>query len=142
LLFPGTPARVREHVPVNFVELLARTTSEIEGLSVTPFPVRHPSGAPSHALRVAIGDKIVTFSGDAEWDDVLVEASAGADVFVCECTAYREKVPFHISLPELQSHASELTARRVVLAHLGREMLRHANEAPWPCVVDGEVIEL
>ena len=142
LLFPGSPARVRERVPVTFVELTAGAAAGIGSLVVTPYAVRHPSGAPSYALRISADDKVVAFSGDAAWDSVLLEVSREADLFVCECTAFREPVPFHISLTELQAQASELSARRMLLTHLGREMLRHVEEAPWPCAADGMVVAL
>jgi phosphoribosyl 1,2-cyclic phosphodiesterase len=51
-------------------------------------------------------------------------------------------MPSHISLSDLEANAGALTAARVLLAHLGEEMLRHADEAPWPCAADGLVVEL
>jgi ribonuclease BN (tRNA processing enzyme) len=142
LLFPGAPVRVRERVPLTIVELEAHVARTVGHLSVTPFAVQHPSGAPSYALRIALEDKVVAFSGDAAWDGVLAAVSREADLFVCECTGYREAVPFHVSLTDLEAHQEELSARRIVLAHLGREMLQHVDEAPWPCAVDGLVIAL
>jgi ribonuclease BN (tRNA processing enzyme) len=142
VLFPGAPARVRQHVPLSYVELAERTATDLDGLRVTPFPVQHPSGAPSYALRVEMGGRTIAFSGDAAWDPVLLEASRNADLFVCECTAYRDPVPYHVSLTDLQGHASELSAQRVLLTHLGREMLQHTEQAPWPCAADGMVVAL
>jgi len=142
LLFPGAPARVRERVPLTITELDAGVTRQVGHLGVLPFAVRHPSGAPSFALRIAIEDKVVAFSGDAAWDSVLAEASRDADLFVCECTGYRKPVPFHVSLADLEEHREELTAQRIILTHLGGEMLQHTEEAPWPCAADGLVVAL
>jgi ribonuclease BN (tRNA processing enzyme) len=142
LLFPGTSSRVREHVPMRFVEVAPPEATRVGGIEVTPFPVTHPSGAPSYALRIAVDGRTVAFSGDAQWDAVLLDASREADLFVCECTAFRERVPFHISLDDLERHASALSARQMLLVHMGEEMLRHTATAKWPCAVDGEIIQL
>jgi ribonuclease BN (tRNA processing enzyme) len=142
LLFPGASARVRDRVPVQFVELDPARTTRVAGMDVKPFSVTHPSGAPSYALRIAVAGRTVVFSGDAQWDDVLVDASRGADLFVCECTAFRVQVPFHISLDDLERQASALSARRILLVHMGEEMLQHMATAPWPCAVDGEVVQI
>jgi ribonuclease BN (tRNA processing enzyme) len=142
LLFPGTSARVRDRVPVSFVDLVPPAGSSVGGFDVQPFGVTHPSGAPSYALRISVDGRTVAFSGDTQWDAVLLAASREADLFVCECTAYRERVPFHISLDDLEQHASGLSARRMLLAHMGEEMLRHTATARWPCAVDGQIVEL
>lgn len=141
-LFPGVAGRVRERVPCEFVELAARAEVRLGPVAVTAFPVAHGSGAPAYALRVAVDDRVLAFSGDTAWDPVLLEASRDADLFVCECTAYREPVPAHLSLSDLEAHAGDLTAARVLLTHLGEEMLRHVEDAPWPCANDGLVIGL
>jgi ribonuclease BN (tRNA processing enzyme) len=142
LLFPGTSVRVRDRVPMRFVELVARSTTPVGNVEVTPFPVTHPSGAPSYALRISVDARTIAFSGDAQWDPVLLDASRDADLFVCECTAYHERVPFHISLGELEENAAALSDRRMLLVHLGEEMLRHAAMVRWPCASDGQVHEV
>ena len=142
LLFPGTPVRVRDRVPTRFVELAARSLAQVADLEVTAFPVIHPSGAPSFALRVGADGRILAFSGDTQWDAVLLDVSRNADLFVCECTTYRQRVPFHISLDDLESHAAALTARQMLLVHMGEDMLAHANRAAWPTAADGQIIAL
>jgi len=141
-LFPGTASRVRETVPVRYVELEPLAAVAVDDLEVTAYPVSHSSHVVSNALRIAAGERVVAFSSDTGWHAHLIEASRGADVFVCECSAYREAPPGHLSLGQLRAHASDLTARRVVLNHLGPEMVLHRTEAPWDCAEDGMVIEV
>jgi ribonuclease BN (tRNA processing enzyme) len=129
-------------VPIRFVDLVPPAVSAVSDLQVQPFPVTHPSGSPSYALRISVDGKTVAFSGDAQWDPVLLEVSRDADLFVCECTAYRERVPYHISLGELEQHASGLSARRILLIHMGEEMLRHTASSRWACAADGQIVEL
>ena len=52
--------------------------------------IRSPHTKPdiSLSLRIDGGGKSIVFSGDSGWNDELVEFSAGADLFLCECTYY------------------------------------------------------
>lgn len=141
-LFPGTVARVREQVPVRYVELEPLTPVALETFEVTAYPVSHGSHVVSNALRISSGDRVAAFSSDTGWHPNVVEVSRNADVFVCECSGYGEAPPGHLSLDTLRAHAPEITARRVVLNHMGPEMVRHTSEAPWGCAEDGMVVEV
>jgi ribonuclease BN (tRNA processing enzyme) len=142
LLFPGTSSRVRDQVPMKFVQVVPLAATHVGRVEVMPFPVTHPSGAPSYALRISVDGRTVAFSGDAQWDTVLLDASREADLFVCECTAFRQHVPFHLSLDDLEGHAAALSAREILLVHMGEEMLRHTASARWRCAADGMIVEL
>ena len=51
-------------------------------MTLTTAAVIHPSGAPSTALRVEDGTRILAFSGDTEWTEALLPIARGADLFV------------------------------------------------------------
>jgi ribonuclease BN (tRNA processing enzyme) len=84
----------------------------------------------------------VACSGDTEWTDELIEASRDADLFVCECFSRETSVPSHLSLATLRANADRLLARRIVLTHLGPEMLGEPVAGEWECARDGLVITL
>jgi len=90
---------------------------------VTGFEVSHASGAPPFALRVAGEGKIVTYSGDTEWTDSLIDAARGADLFVAEALFYDKRVRYHLDLTTLLQHRARLDCRRLVLTHMGEDML-------------------
>ncbi|MDZ4277823.1 MAG: MBL fold metallo-hydrolase, partial [Dehalococcoidia bacterium] len=54
LLFPGSSTS-RQRFEVRYVELPDAATTQMRSLSVTPYAVVHPSGAPAYALRVDVG---------------------------------------------------------------------------------------
>ena len=56
-----------------FVEYAERKSLEVAGVRVTPFEVHHPSGAPPYALRFDLGGKVIAFTGDTGWVEVLCE---------------------------------------------------------------------
>ena len=105
--------------------------------SVTAFTVEHASGAPSYALRVVYGGKMVTYSGDTEWTESLVEAARGADLFVCEAYTFERKIRFHLDYRTLRRHLARIGCRRVVLTHMGPDMLGRLAEADLEHASDG-----
>lgn len=121
-LYPGSSRRERAF-DVEFLELHQHRPAMVNGLRVTPFEVVHPSGAPSHALRVEYGGRTLAFSGDTEWTDALVGAAAGADLFICECNSYDRPIPNHLNYRELLARRHLFDCRRMLLTHLGDDMV-------------------
>jgi ribonuclease BN (tRNA processing enzyme) len=127
---------------LRFVEVPERERTSVEGIDVTAVEVPHPSGAPSYALRVAVGGKVVAYSGDCGWTDGLYEVSRGADLFICECYAYDREVPGHLTYGMVSSRREAFGCRRLVLTHLSDAMLRQAGRLEIEVLEDGQVIEV
>jgi ribonuclease BN (tRNA processing enzyme) len=140
LLFAGSVEKVRERVPLAFVELAEREPTGIGPMRVTGVPVLHSSSSPCLALRVELGGRVLAFSGDTEWTPALVEVARGADLFVCECYQYETSVPAHLTYHDIVTHLDELQARRLLLTHLGADMLERAGRLDIECAHDGLVI--
>jgi ribonuclease BN (tRNA processing enzyme) len=122
VLIPGS-STVARRFDVKFVELTERTPTTIGPAIVTAFPVVHACGAPPYALRVEYGGKIVTYSGDTEWTDALVDAADGSDLFVCEAYFFEKKTKFHLDYATLMRNRPRLRCKRLVLAHMNQDML-------------------
>lgn len=125
-LFPGSTTTPRKF-DLRFVEYREREPLDVEGVRVTPFEVSHPSGAPPYALRVEVEGKIVTFSGDTEWVESLVDAASGSDLFICECFAFETEARYHLNWRTIEKNLGRLGAKVILLTHMGPEML--ANRA-------------
>ena len=66
----------------------------------------------------------LAFSGDSGWTDDLIGISAGADLFLCECTYFDSNhLDFHLNYPTIERNRGRFTAKRMILTHLGREVL-------------------
>jgi ribonuclease BN (tRNA processing enzyme) len=141
VFFPGSTG-VPRRFALEFVELLPRTPAIVGPATVTAFPVRHESGAPSYALRVTLGGRTIAYSGDTEWTETLIEAAEGADLFVCEAYFFDKAVKYHLDYATLQRHAARLTCRRIVLTHMAADMLARAGEAGFECAHDGLVVSV
>lgn len=141
-LYPGAPARVEEALDLRYVEYRDHSEVEVGPLRVRPFAVTHPSGATPYALRIETPGRVVAYSGDTAWTPALADAARDADLFICECFAYQNTVPHHMSYVQLRQAAPQLKARRIALTHLGDEMLRHVGELEFEVLEDGQRIEL
>jgi ribonuclease BN (tRNA processing enzyme) len=141
VLFPGS-SRAERGFETVFLELPERRRSSVGALQVTAFPVVHPSGGPSYSLRVEVGGKALAYSGDTEWTEQLLDASAGVDLFICECSFYARTVPYHLNLETLMAHRSEFACERILLTHMSPEMLSKADGVEFECACDGMEIRL
>ena len=132
VLFPGSSAVQRKFI-VQFAELAERSETVLGPLSVIPYRVVHPSGAPSFALRVTCGGKVIGYSGDTEWTDTLVQAARGADLFICEAYVFEKKIKYHLDYRTLMDRRTQLGCRRLMLTHMSDDMLQRLQglDADW-----------
>ena len=139
LLFPGFWRRHgRSHC--QFIELVDRRPVSLAGATLTPFRVVHGSGAPAFALRVSCGGCTVAYSGDTAWTDALVEAARDADLFLCEASSFATPIPYHLTYQTVAAHRKDFRTARLVLTHLGPEMLSRASKLRLECARDGQRI--
>ncbi len=140
-LFPGSGV-MQPKFPLIYVELEIGRDNEVLDLTVTPFAAKHTPQTNPTALRVGVGDKIVTYSGDGEFTPDLCAASQGADLFIAECYFHDTPVKGHMSHIDIRNHGEDFGAKRMVLTHLGPAMLAVRDEVAEECAEDGLVIQL
>ena len=138
-LYPGS-TQVARRFAVRVVEHEHGRAADAGVFRITPFEVRHASGAPAYALRVDGPAASMAYSGDTEWTDTLVEASAGVDLFLCEGYS-PTPVRWHLDLETLAHHRDELTCRRLVLTHLSPTALA-MELSDWDVAHDGRCFDL
>lgn len=125
-LFPKS-TEIERRFELHFREYAAQTAFDAGWVSVTPFEVLHPSGATPYALRFACEDKILSFSGDTRWVDNLLPAAKGADLFIAECFTFEEPSGYHTCWRDIERNIDHLGARRIMLTHMGGEMLANRH---------------
>jgi ribonuclease BN (tRNA processing enzyme) len=139
VFFPGS-VRIARRFPVEFVELTERAAAQVGPCKVTPLTVVHPSGAPAYALRVEYGGKVISYSGDTEWTESLVDAARGADLFICEAYFFAKKISYHLDYATLRAKRAQLKCSRVILTHMSEDMLAHSGEVETERAEDGMTI--
>ena len=136
MLYPGMAAGMDE-IDLRFHDYAAREPLEVGPLRVTPHPVVHSEAARSHGLRVEVGGRVIAFSGDTAWTEELLSIADGADLFVCECNFFATRTANHLDYRTLEGRLPDLRARRIVLNHLGDEMLANLDRVELACAEDG-----
>lgn len=142
LLYPGVREKLPGRMDARFVELVAGRAVDVGPASVLAFPARHGGGAQSFSLRVSLGDRVVACSGDTEWTEALLDVARGADLFLCECSAFEAPVAGHLTHRQLAERRNDLDARRVVLTHLGADVLSRLDQVEFEVASDGLLLEL
>jgi len=140
-MFPGiwtTPRRCT----LQFIELEDGRTTTVAGAAVTPYRVIHDSGAPAFALRVASGGRTVAYSGDTAWTDRLIDAARDVDLFLCEASSYETPIPNHLTYQTVAANRDRFGARRLVLTHMGDDVLARRSELALEAADDGQLFVL
>ena len=141
VLFPGTGA-LPLRFPLTWLELEPRAAVAAGPGRVTGIPVAHSTSTPCFGLRVEFGGGTFAFSGDTEWTDALVELAEGADLFLCECYGVDTAPPHHLSYGTLEQHRHRLACRRLLLTHMGDQMLANATALGLDAAHDGLIVAL
>lgn len=134
-----TPA---ENPPHTFQVLMPDELQYVAAIEVFPFRVPHQTHDISLGLRVAYQGKQILFSGDSAWSELFVDHARGVDLFLCECSFYNEEPGMHVSYQALHANLPRLECRRIVITHLGDEMLARKDELSVTVADDGMVIEI
>jgi ribonuclease BN (tRNA processing enzyme) len=138
-MYPRASAGVdRVARQLKFVVLEPGGTKRLGKVRVDAIRTPHMARYPSLALKVTLGSKTVAFTGDTGWTDDLLTFSAGADLFICECTYFDSThLPFHLNYPTLAEKRPQFDVGRMVLSHLGREVLDRGSEVSIEMAHDG-----
>ena len=141
VLFPGSDV-MQPKFPLEFVEMEPGRLHRVGDLVITPEAARHTSQTNPTALRVEVAGKVIAYTGDGEWTEALAKIGAGADLLIAESYFYEKPVKWHLNYPEVREHLEDFGAKRVILTHMGREMLAHVEEVPEECAYDGLVVQV
>jgi ribonuclease BN (tRNA processing enzyme) len=141
VFFPGS-SRAQRKFETELVELAEGMPRSLGPLRVTPYEVVHACGAPPYALRIEIGGRTIVYSGDTEWTERLVPAVAGADLFISEAYFFDKPVRFHLDWATLARHRARLDCKRLIVTHMGPDMLARVAELPVEAAHDGLEVSL
>lgn len=141
LFFPGSSTAKRKF-DTDVVEIAADETRIVNGIVLSTALMNHACGAPPLALRLEYGGKVITYSGDTEWTDALIGIAQGSDLFIAEALTFEKPIKFHLDYASLKKHLAAIGAKRVILTHLGPDMLAHQNGVGEEIANDGMIVEI
>jgi ribonuclease BN (tRNA processing enzyme) len=136
-------SQTRPRFDLSVVALTPEQSRTFGAVKVTPYPVVHgESGGPFLAYRIEAGGRVVAYSADTEWTEMLVPAARDADLFIAEAYYYDRIVKNHLSLKTLEARLPDINARRLILTHMSDDMLGRLSSLPYTTASDGMVVEL
>lgn len=135
-LYPGF-ATEPLRFPLRFAEITGGEELRLDGptpndpavgaTALRAWSVPHDPLSNPLALRLSIAGVEIAYSGDTAWTPALIDLADGADLFICEAQTLEPKARIHVSYAELLAHRGELRAERVVLTHLGADVIAAAD---------------
>jgi ribonuclease BN (tRNA processing enzyme) len=128
--------------PLQFRELTPGQAETLCGIELFPFRVPHQEKDISLGYRVTAANKAILYSGDCAWNEDLVRYSQNTELFICECCYFSTQTTFHVSYPQVAQARDRLGCKRLILTHIGREVLERMNEVTIECAYDGLVVEI
>jgi ribonuclease BN (tRNA processing enzyme) len=139
IFFPGSSATPRKFA-VEIQEIVAGERRVFGDVGVTAQLVEHACGAPPFALRLEADGKVLAYTGDTEWTDSLIAAGRDADLLIAEALTFERRIRFHLDYASLKANLARIGARRVILTHMGPDMLARLGEAPEEVAEDGRTV--
>lgn len=140
-LYPGLIGKKREF-SVNYLLLDPKKSLQVNGAKIEPYRVKHGRNKHAYGIRVEIAGKIIGYTGDTEWTENLIPLAQGSHLLIAECFAYDQPVPAHLDYLTLLQHRSRLGCKKIVLTHMGPDMLSRLDRLDFDTVNDGEIIEV
>lgn len=125
-----------------YIELEPDRATEIAGCRVLPFRVPHQEDDVSLGVRVEADGRSVLYSGDTGWTEALVEQARRANLFICECCYFETRVDFHLDYPRIAANRARFECDRLILTHIGQEVLSRLPEVTEEVAEDGLVVEV
>jgi ribonuclease BN (tRNA processing enzyme) len=139
--FPGTQD-LELNFPLQLKELEIGRRNDVGGLRLTPYHVQHDDRAgPCLGFRFEVEGKVFAYSGDTEWTDSVIDIGYEADLFICEAFSRDKPVPTHMALSSLERHLGQIRPKRLILTHMGDDMLARRAEVPFETAEDGMIVE-
>jgi len=141
-LMYGSGSDSKELPLAKFHHLEPENEEIIQGIQVFPFRVPHQVHEISLAIKISYEGKQLLFSGDSAWTDLFLTHARSTDLFLCECCFYDRETPNHMNYQRLRENLPQLDCKKIVLTHMGDEMLARRKELPVITAEDGMIIEI
>lgn len=127
---------------LTYREFEAGSKIETVGFTLLPLPAVHQPETRPHMLRIDTGRRTLFFSGDTGWHDEYPRHAGDVDLCISECTLMEEGFEYHIAHERLVRERRRFDARRIVLTHLGRQVLENIDDVQFDVAHDGLKLEI
>jgi ribonuclease BN (tRNA processing enzyme) len=140
-MFPEV-AKSRRRFPVVYKTIRPGRPITVRGMRIHAYLMRHIDGEPCLGYRIEHRRKVLALTGDTAWCDSIPPLSQGAHLLVSECTDFDLRTPVHLSYTQLREHQAEIRAKRIVLTHVGDDLLENRARVRYHIARDGESFDV
>ena len=103
----------------SYVELRDGAEGQVGGLTYLARSVTHVPELQCFGFRAQAGGRTIAYSGDSTLCDALVALAEGADIFVVECSCWKDACGPHLSLKDIRELRRRLGPQPTfILTHL------------------------
>jgi ribonuclease BN (tRNA processing enzyme) len=127
---------------LHFIELLPGRQAQAGRAVVDPFRVPHQQDEMSLGFILAAEGKRILYSGDTGWTEELVVRSQETDLFICECSFFETRMDGHLDYARIAENRHRFGSKRLVLSHLGGEVLARRDQIEIELASDGLRIDI
>jgi len=138
--FSGS-SRVQRKFAEEIIEFKDRCPEIFRDVAAIPYLNFH-QGDSSFSLRIECDGRLIAYSSDTEWIDVLCEAAVNADLFIAEAYYYEKKIKGHMDYMTLMSNYSKTGAKRLMLIHMNTDMLAMLDKIECEYAEDGKIVKI
>ncbi len=132
----------RRHFPVVYKTIRPGRPITIRGMRIHAYRMKHIDREPCLGYRIEHRRKVLALTGDTTWCDSIPAMSQGAGLLVSECTDFDRRTPVHLSYTQLREHQAEIAAKRIVLTHVGADLLKNRARVRFHIARDGECFDI
>lgn len=140
--FPGS-SKTKNKFSLELVELEVNQPAMVAGVEVIPFQAHHgPANGPFFSIRLTAEGKTITYTGDTEWTEDLIQAAKDADLFIAEAYFFDKKITYHLNLATIQENLSRMQPKRLILTHMSQDMLSRIGQLSYETAADGMIVSV
>lgn len=127
---------------LQFEELRCGGSHHEDGFRLTAHAAHHHPDTRPHMLRVDMDGRSLFFTGDTGWFEALPEVVGDSDLLISECVFMTESLEYHLDHERLERERERFRAGRILLTHLGREVLEDLDRVRFETAYDGLELKL
>ena len=127
---------------LRFIEARPGKELVLDDVRIDSFVVPHQKHPQSYGYEIGLEGRKIVYSGDTGWTEDLLVHSENADLLICECSYFETRVDTHLDYPRIAENLERFGSRKMVLTHLGQEVLKRRREINVELAQDGLIAAL
>jgi ribonuclease BN (tRNA processing enzyme) len=124
-----------------FHELSTEGPIDVGGLAVHSYPAHHHPETSPHMVALESEQRRLFFTGDTGWHEALPERVGAASLLISECVYYEPVFEYHLSHVQLERYRDRFRCDRMILTHLGSQVLGDRDRMQFDTAEEGLRLE-